>query len=263
MGVFSQEDVLNHERKIMKEKTSQKKSSKQRIHKNRNARSKRYTSLVSQIDREKQYSLQDALELVKKTSTTTFDASVEVHIHLGTDRSRSDQTVRGAVVYPHSTGKQPRIAAFVPQDKKQESQDAGATLVGGEELVEEIQKTSKCDFDIAIATPDMMRFLGKIGKTLGQKGLMPNPKTETITPNPGVTIKELLSGKVSFKSDDTGNIHQVIGKVSHDVKDLSENYTTLMDALSKARPEGFKGILVRQVSLSSSMGPSIKVATSA
>lgn len=208
---------------------------------------------------DKVYSPAEAIALARETAQVKFDASIEVHIRLGTDSKKPEQQVRGTVVLPHGTGKKLRIAAFVGTDKADAVKKAGASLVGGEELVEEIRKTEKCDFDVAIATPDMMRFLGKVGKVLGTKGLMPNPKTETISPDPVKLVTSLLTGKIAFRADESGNIHQMIGKTSFDTAKLEQNFDTLVAAVKRSRPDGVKGEFLKRVVICSTMGPAIPV----
>ena len=212
------------------------------------------------VDPKKVYSPAEAVELVKKTSKVKFDASVEIHLHLGIDPAKGDQQVRGTVVLPHGTGKTKRIAAFVSAAKEQEAKDAGADLVGSEDLIAEIAKTSKIDFDVAIATPDMMPKLAKVAKILGPKGLMPNPKTETVGANVKQMITEMKGGKISWKNDDTANVHQLIGKSSLDSGKLLENLTSFLDAVRRAKPASAKGIYFLSATLTSSMGPAVPFA---
>ncbi|MEK7516496.1 MAG: 50S ribosomal protein L1 [Patescibacteria group bacterium] len=223
------------------------------------AHGKRYAELKKLVDPKKIYSPEAALELVKKTSGVKFDASVEVHIRLTIDPTKGEQQVRGTAALPHGTGKSARVAAFVSSGKEQEAKDAGADIVGGEELIAEIQKTSRTDFDVAVATPDMMPKLAKLAKLLGPKGLMPNPKSETVTTNVAKTVAELKKGKVAFKNDDTGNIHQAIGKVSFDSGKLLENLQAFMDALRRVRPASAKGTYIKSAVLVSTMGPAVRV----
>lgn len=222
-------------------------------------RSKRYQEAAKKVDKNKVYSPEEAIKLVKETSATKFDSSVEVHVNLSIEPSKSDQQVRGAVTLPFGTGKTKRICAFVSGDKDKEAKEAGADVFGGEELIAQIKTTGKVDFDIAIATPDMMPKLAIIAKILGPKGLMPSPKNETITTNLKKTIDELKKGKISFKNDDTANVHQIIGKVSFSDAQLMENYKTFIEALKKVKPSAAKGSYINSISLASSMGPGIKV----
>jgi large subunit ribosomal protein L1 len=222
-------------------------------------RSKRYQELKKLIDVKKLYTPAEAVELAAKTGTTKFVSTVECHVNLGIDVKKSDQLVRSTLVFPHSIGKTKRVAAFVTGEKEKEAKDAGADLVGAEELIGQILKTGKIDFDVAVATPDMMQKLTKVAKILGPKGLMPNPKTETVNPNVKKMIEELKRGKVSFKNDATGNVHQAIGKTSLEASKLLENFTTLIEAIKKNKPASAKGVYIKSVTLTSTMGPGIKV----
>ncbi|MBI4093128.1 MAG: 50S ribosomal protein L1 [Candidatus Kerfeldbacteria bacterium] len=223
------------------------------------AHGKRYRSLLEQVDRSKSYSLAAAVQLVKKTSNVKFDASVELHVHLGINPKKADQSVRGTVQLPHGTGKKMKIAVFASGKAADEAKAAGADLVGAEELVKDIKEKGRTDFDIAVATPEMMKKLAPIAKTLGQRGLMPNPKNETVNANPNAAVKELLSGKVAFRSDESGNVHQMIGKVSFDEQKLMANCQAMLDALKKVKPAEAKGTYLINVTLTSSMGPGIRV----
>ena len=215
--------------------------------------------MADDFDKTKTYPIEEAINLTKKLSSAKFDASVEVHFRLGIDPRKGDQQVRSAVSLPHGTGKTVKVAAFVTPEKEKEVKEAGADFVGGEGLVEEIKKTEKTDFQVAVAEPPMMKSLGQIAKILGPRGLMPSPKNETLTPNPAKAVAELKKGKVSFKNDDTGNIHVAIGKVSFDKKKLLANYEALVEAIKKVKPNTAKGIYLKNVAISSSMGPGIKV----
>ncbi len=212
-----------------------------------------------EFDKAKVYPIEEAIELTKKLSRTKFDASVEIHFRLGIDPRKGDQQVRTAVSLPHGTGKTIKVAAFVTPDKVKEVKAAGADYVGSDDLIAEIKKTEKTDFQVAVAEPAMMKNLAQIAKILGTRGLMPSPKNETVTPNPAKAVQELKKGKVSFKNDDTGNIHVIIGKVSFETKKLLENYQTLLTAINKSKPTGTKGIYIKNISISSTMGPGIKV----
>lgn len=222
-------------------------------------RSKRYVAESKLVDRNKTYELDEALALVKQTSKTKFDAAVEVHIRLGIDPKKSDQFVRAAVILPHGTGKKLKIAVVAEEGKQKEAKDAGAYLVGGKELIEEIKKTSRCDFDIMVATPDMMKELAQVAKVLGPKGLMPSPKSGTVTPDVKKAVEELNKGKVEFKNDEFGNLHQIIGKLSWDVAKIKENFDTLFDAIKRAKPSGLKGTYIKSITVTGSMGPGVKV----
>jgi large subunit ribosomal protein L1 len=208
----------------------------------------------------KAYSIEDAIELTKKLSKTKFDSSVEIHFRLGIDPKKGDQQVRTTVSLPHGTGKTVRIAAFVTDEKIKEVKEAGADIVGNEDLIAEIKKTEKTDFQVAVAEPALMKSLAQIAKILGTRGLMPSPKSETVSPNPAKTVAELKKGKVSFKNDDTGNIHVAIGKISFDNQKLIENFNMIVDSIKKAKPQKSKGVYIKNVSICSSMGPGIKVA---
>ena len=212
-----------------------------------------------EFDKNKSYSINEAIELAKTLKKAKFDASVEAHFRLGIDPKKGDQQVRSAVSLPHGTGKVVKIAAFVSSDKVNAVKEAGADLVGGDDLIEEIKKTEKTDFEIAVAEIDMMKNLAKIAKILGTRGLMPSPKNETVTNNPVKAVKELKKGKISFKNDDTGNVHVIIGKISFDNQKLEENLKTLIEAIKKVKPASSKGIYIRNLSLNTTMGPGIKI----
>lgn len=214
------------------------------------------------VDAKKLYAPEEALELAKKTATTKFDGSVEVHINLGIDVKKGDQQVRSTIIFPHSIGKAKKVIAFVPADKEKDAKEAGAEIVGGEELIEELAKTGKIDFEVAVATPEMMPKLAKVAKILGPSGLMPNPKTDTVGANIKKLIEDVKKGKVAFKNDTTGNIHQSIGKSSMDAKNLLENFNILLDAIKKNKPASAKGVYLNSVTLTTTMGPGIKVDTS-
>ncbi len=216
-------------------------------------------TIAPELDKQRVYSLEEGIELTKKLSKTKFDASVEAHFRLGIDAKKGDQQIRTAVSLPHGTGKTIKVAAFVSPEKEKEVKAAGADFVGSEDLIAEIKKTEKTDFQVAVAEPAMMRHLAKIAKILGTRGLMPSPKNETVTPNPAKAVLELKKGKISFKNDDTGNIHAVIGKVSFDDKKLIENFTVLANTIKKVKPNKAKGVYIKNISISSSMGPGIKI----
>jgi len=222
-------------------------------------RSKRYQALAQKIDKTKTYPVTEAIKLAKETAGTKFDSSIEVHVRLGINIEKSEQQVRSAVTLPHGTGKTKRVVAFVGPDKEKEAKEAGADVVGGQELIDKIKSTGKVDFDIAVATPDMMPKLAVVAKVLGPKGLMPSPKNETITTNLAKTLNDLKRGKVNFKSDDTGNVHQVIGRASFTEAQLLENYQKLIDAVRKAKPSTAKGTFIQNISVASSMGPGVRV----
>ncbi len=210
-------------------------------------------------DKNKSYSLNEAIKIVKSITKTKFDASVEVHFRLGINTKKSDQQIRGAVSLPHGTGKTIKIAAFVSPENEAAVKAAGADFVGGEDLVAEIKKTEKTDFQVAIAEVSMMRTLAQIAKILGTRGLMPSPKNDTVTQNPVKTVEELKKGKISFKNDDTGNLHAIIGKVSFNDDKLAENFTSLLETIRKAKPSSSKGTFIKNISLSSSMSAGVRV----
>lgn len=219
---------------------------------------KKYTAAAALVDPKKTYSTEEAMELAKKTSTTKFDGTVEIHIRLGIDPKKSDQQVRGTVSLPHGTGKTRKVAAFVSADKEKEAKEAGADMVGAEEMIEEILKSGKIDFDIAVATPDMMPKMAKVAKILGPKGLMPSPKSDTVSTNVAKMVSELKKGKLAFKSDDYGIVHTIIGKVSFDAKALAENYEALLETIRKAKPSSSKGVYLQNVTVATTMGPAIR-----
>lgn len=221
--------------------------------------SKRYNKYKAKVDSKKAYSLAEAVEVAKQTAGVKFDATVELHFRLGIDPKKGEEQVRGTIVFPHAFGKGKKIAAFVEPAKEVDAKAAGAELVGGEELIDEIAKSGKLDFAIAIATPAMMPKLAKIARILGPKGLMPNPKTETVTTNLKKTIDELKKGKLAFKNDDSGNVHLAVGKVSFDSAKLAENIQVALDIIKKAKPASSKGTYLKTVVLTTTMGPSIKV----
>lgn len=220
---------------------------------------KKYAAAEKLVDAKKLYSLEEAVELVKKTATTKFDGSVEVHCILGIDPSKNEQQVRVTVALPHGTGKTKKVAAFVDAVHEKEAEAAGADIVATEQTIAEIASSGKINFDIAIAVPAMMPKLAKIAKILGPKGLMPNPKSETVTTDLKKTVSELKKGKLTFKNDDTGNVHLAIGKISFEPVKLVENLKTVMDALRRSKPASSKGIFLKGCSISSTMGPAIHV----
>lgn len=220
--------------------------------------SKKYREVAEFVDKNNYYTIEEAIGLVKKTSATKFDSTVEIHIRLGLNPAAQDQQVRGTVALPNGTGKSKKVAVICDHDKEKEAKDAGADKVGGDTLIADIEK-GKLDFDVLVATPDMMAKVGKLGKILGTKGLMPNPKAGTVTPDVAKAVKELKAGRVEFKLDKNAIVHQVIGKVSFDEKKLEENYKTFLDAIKHAKPSGAKGTYIRSISLATTMGPGIKI----
>ncbi|MDD4995324.1 MAG: 50S ribosomal protein L1 [Patescibacteria group bacterium] len=221
-------------------------------------RSKRYEEAKKLIDRKKVYPRAEAIELAKKTSTVKFDAAVEAHFQLGIDPAKGEQQIRSTIIFPHSIGKERRVAAFVAADREAEAKAAGADIIGGDDMIEKIKKSEKIDFDVAVATPDMMPKLAKIAKILGPKGLMPNPKTDTVGPNVKKMIEEIKRGKITFKNDATANVHQTIGKVSLDSAKLLENLNALIEAVLRVKPPSSKGEYVKSATIATSMGPGIK-----
>ncbi len=224
--------------------------------------SKRYTQALELIEKDKLYSPEEALKLAVKSATTKFTGSVEVHARLGIDPKKSDQIVRATIVFPNNIGKTRKVAAFVGPDKEKDANDAGADIVGGEELIDEISQKGNIDFDVAVATPDMMPKLAKLAKTLGPKGLMPNPKTDTVGTNVTKMIEDLKKGKVAFKNDETGIVHQIIGKTDLEAEKLKENMMVFMEALKKNKPSAAKGVYFKSLTVTTSMGPGIPVDTS-
>jgi large subunit ribosomal protein L1 len=219
---------------------------------------KKYRKAQELIDAEKLYSLDEAVALVKKTATTSFDATVEVHILTGANVKHADQIVRATVTLPAGTGKTKKIAVFCADDKAEEAKKAGADVVGADELIEKVQK-GEIDFEVAIATPDMMKSLAKVARVLGPKGLMPSPKSGTVTTDIAKAVEELKKGKIEFRTDKTGIIHSILGKASFTEKDLVENAKTLFKSITDNKPSGVKGTYIRTVSISSSMGPGINI----
>ncbi len=220
---------------------------------------KRVKANNEQVVVDKIYTPSEAIELAKKTANTKFVGSVEVHFKMGIDAKKTDQAVRGTVSLPHGTGKTKRVAAFVTEVKEKEAKDAGAVLVGGEDLIKTIKETEKTDFDVAVAEPAIMPKLAQIAKILGTRGLMPNPKTGTVGVNIGAMIKEIAGGKVNYKNDDSGNIHQIIGKSNFESKALLENLQVLYKAVTDSKPAAFKGQFIVSMSVNSTMGPGIRL----
>jgi len=214
---------------------------------------------IFEFDHAKTYSIEEAIELAKQAKTVKFDATLEVHFRLGIDPKKGDQQIRAAVSLPHGTGKTIKVAAFVTPNNDKAVRDAGADFVGGDDLIAEIKRTEKTDFQVAVAEPAIMKNLAQIAKILGTRGLMPSPKNETVSDNPAKMVAELKKGKVSFKNDDTSNVHVVIGKISFETKKLAENYQTILEAIKKAKPSTAKGIFIKNISLNSTMGPGIKI----
>ncbi len=213
------------------------------------------------VDRATQYDVAEAISLVKKTAVAKFDETVEAHIRLGVDGRHADQQVRGAVVLPHGTGKTVRVLVFAKGDKVAEAEAAGADFVGGEELIPRIQNEGWFDFDVVVATPDMMGVVGRLGRVLGPKGLMPNPKAGTVTMDVTKAVNDIKAGKIEYRLDKANIIHCPVGKASFTEEQLTENFNTLMDAIIKAKPASAKGTYMKSVTVTSTMGPGIKVNT--
>jgi len=220
---------------------------------------KNYLEAAKLIDRNVAYEIDEALELVKKASKAKFDETVEVAFRLGVDPRKNDQQIRGAVVLPHGTGKTSRVLVFAKGEKAKEAEAAGADYVGDEDYVAKIQQ-GWFEFDVVVATPDMMGTVGKLGRVLGPKGLMPNPKTGTVTFEVEKAVKEIKAGKIEYRTDKAGNVHAPIGKVSFESEKLAENLRTLIDTLQKAKPAAAKGTYMKNITVSSTMGPGVKVA---
>ena len=222
---------------------------------------KRYTEAAKLIDRSQYYDVADAVGVIKKTANAKFDETVELHVRTGADGRHADQQIRGAVVLPHGTGKTVRILVFAKGPKEDEAKAAGADFVGGQELIPKIQNEGWLDFDVVVATPDMMGVVGRLGKVLGPKGLMPNPKSGTVTMDLTKAIADIKAGKVEYRLDKTNIIHCPIGKASFTEEQLRENLQALLDALNKAKPSSLKGAYMKSAVLTSTMGPGVKLNT--
>jgi large subunit ribosomal protein L1 len=222
-------------------------------------KSKKYVEALGKIDRTKLYESKEALALVSEIATAKFDETVEAHIKLGVDSRHADQQVRGAIVLPHGTGKTKKVLVFAKGEKAKEAEAAGADFVGAEDLVQKIQKENWFDFDVVVATPDMMGVVGRLGRVLGPKGLMPNPKSGTVTFDVTKAVEEIKAGKVEYRLDKSNIIHVAIGKVSFGGEKLAENFNVLMNAIIKAKPSAAKGQYLRSISVTSTMGPGVKI----
>ena len=222
-------------------------------------RGKKYQEKAKLVERSVLYDVNEALELVQKSTVAKFDETVEAHIKLGVDSRYAEQQVRGAVVLPHGTGKKIRVLVFAKGTKVDEAQQAGADFVGGEEFLPKIQNENWFDYDVVVATPDMMGVVGRLGKVLGPKGLMPNPKAGTVTMDVAKAVKDIKAGKIEYRLDKSNIIHVVIGKVSFGTQKLKENFDVLMNAIIKAKPAAAKGQYLRSVAIASTMGPGIKI----
>ena len=222
-------------------------------------RGKNYKESLKLIDKANLYEAAEAFDLVIKSSKAKFDETVELHVRLGVDSRHADQQVRGAIVLPNGTGKTRKVLVFCKEERQQEALDAGADFVGAQDMVDRITKENFFDYDVVVATPDMMGIVGRLGKVLGPKGLMPTPKAGTVTPNLAQAIKEIKAGKIEYRLDKTNIIHCPIGKVSFGVEKLMENYTALMNAIIKAKPAAAKGQYIRSCVTASTMGPGVKI----
>ena len=222
-------------------------------------KSKKYVEALGKIDRTKLYESKEALALVSEIATAKFDETVVAHIKLGVDSRHADQQVRGAIVLPHGTGKTKKVLVFAKGEKAKEAEAAGADFVGAEDLVQKIQKENWFDFDVVVATPDMMGVVGRLGRVLGPKGLMPNPKSGTVTFDVTKAVEEIKAGKVEYRLDKNNIIHVAIGKVSFGGEKLAENFNVLMNAIIKAKPSAAKGQYLRSISVTSTMGPGVKI----
>ena len=222
-------------------------------------RGKNYVSAASAIDKTKQYETLEAMDLVISGSKAKFDETVEAHFRLGVDGRNADQQVRGVVVLPHGTGKSVKVLVIAKGEKAKEAQEAGADFVGAEDMIEKIQKENWVDFDVCITTPDMMGLVGRIARILGPKGLMPNPKSGTVTMDVKKAISDVKAGKVEYRLDKTNNIHVIIGKVSFGKEKLAENFEVILTAINKARPAAAKGTYIKSATLATTMGPGVKV----
>ena len=222
-------------------------------------RGKKYVEAAKAINRTTLYDVAEAVSLVKKTAVAKFDETIEAHIRTGCDGRHADQQIRGAVVLPHGTGKKVRILVFAKDAKAAEAEAAGADYVGGMELIEKIQKENWFEFDVVVATPDMMGVVGRIGRVLGPKGLMPNPKAGTVTMDVAKAIKEIKAGKIEYRLDKTNIIHVPLGKASFTDEQIADNFQTLIDAINKARPAAVKGQFLKSVIIASTMGPGVKL----
>ncbi|MCI5733399.1 MAG: 50S ribosomal protein L1 [Tenericutes bacterium] len=222
-------------------------------------KSRKYTEALSKIEKGKLYSIEEATKLVKETSTSKFDGSVEIAVRLNLDVKKNDQQLRGAIVLPHGTGKTKKVLVLAKGDAAKAATEAGADYVGDVDLITKIDKENWLDFDVIIATPEMMPLLGRLGKVLGPKGLMPNPKTGTVTMDTKKAVEDVKKGRVEYRTDSYANVHAIVGKVSFDDEKLIDNIKTFMDVIIKSKPQAAKGVYLKGVTLASTMGPGVKV----
>ncbi len=222
-------------------------------------KSKKYTEALEKIEKGKLYSLEEAVKLVKETSVSTFDGTVEIAVRLNLDTKKNDQQLRGAIVLPHGTGKAKKVLVLAKGDAAKAAVDAGADFVGDVDMITKIEKENWFEFDVIIATPEMMPLLGKLGKVLGPKGLMPNPKTGTVTMDTKKAVEDVKKGRVEYRTDSYANVHALVGKVSFDDEKLVDNVKAFMDVIIKSKPQAAKGVYLKGVSLASTMGPGVKV----
>ena len=220
---------------------------------------KKYVEASKNVEKNKLYDIKEAIELVKKTSITKFDGTIEVALKLNVDPKKADQQLRGSLVLPNGTGKIAKVLVLAKGEAATNAKNAGADYVGDTDLIEKIEKENWFDFDVIVATPEMMPVLGKLGRVLGPKGLMPNPKTGTVTTNTAKAVEDIKKGMIEYKTDTFGNIHSVVGKVSFNEKDLVENLVYIVSTISKAKPQSVKGTFIENISISSTMGPGIKI----
>lgn len=222
-------------------------------------KSKKYTEALSKVEKGKLYSLEEAVKLVKETSTSKFDGTVEIAVRLNLDTKKNDQQLRGAIVLPHGTGKTKKVLVLAKGDAAKSAEEAGADYVGDVDMINKIEKENWFDFDVIIATPEMMPMLGKLGKILGPKGLMPNPKTGTVTMDTKKAVEDVKKGRVEYRTDSYANVHALVGKVSFEDEKLVDNIKTFVDVIIKSKPQAAKGIYIKNISIASTMGPGIKV----
>ena len=222
-------------------------------------RGKKYVEATNKLEKGKVYTKEEAVKLVKETSTSKFDATVEVAVRLNLDTKKADQQLRGAIALPHGTGKTKRVLVVAKGDNAKKAKEAGADFVGDTDMLEKIEKENWFEFDVMIATPDMMPLLGKLGRVLGPKGLMPNPKTGTVTTDVASAVEAVKAGQVEYRTDSFGNVHGIIGKVSFDAKQLQENLEAFMSTIIKVKPASVKGDYIKNISISTTMGPGIKI----